>query len=139
SKKRQEYLDDLDDDLNVAKALSLSLKRGPDPAKRGKGAATGKRRENSVARADALAKSDILASSEAQSLIRQRAVALERMDEVRQAAVLFHLGKDKTGVVATEPQHSDHSSMRLWDLGALPNASEREYCEIFESYKVRKG
>ncbi|KAJ2788717.1 hypothetical protein GGI18_002796 [Coemansia linderi] len=139
SKKRQEYLDDLDDDLNVAKALSLSLKRGPDPAKRGKGAATGKRRENSVTRADALAKSDILASSEAQSLIRQRAVALERMDEVRQAAVLFHLGKDKTGVVATEPQHSDHSSMRLWDLGALPNASEREYCEIFESYKVRKG
>ncbi|KAJ1998909.1 hypothetical protein GGI06_006167, partial [Coemansia sp. S85] len=136
---RQEYLDDLDDDLNVAKALSLSLKRGPDPAKRGKGAATGKRRENSVARADALAKSDILASSEAQSLIRQRAVALERMDEVRQAAVLFHLGKDKTGVVETESQHSDHSSMRLWDLGALPSASEREYCEIFESYKVRKG
>ncbi|KAJ2491672.1 hypothetical protein IWW37_002122 [Coemansia sp. RSA 2050] len=138
SKKRQEFLDDLDDDLNIAKTLSLSLKRGLDPVKRGKGVATGKRRENLVARADALAKSDILASREAQNFIRQRAVALERMDEERQAADLLCLNKGKTGVIETESQRSDHSPMRLWDLGALPDASELEYCEIFENYKVRK-
>ncbi|KAJ2059226.1 hypothetical protein GGI17_004535 [Coemansia sp. S146] len=135
SKKRQEFLDDLDDELNVAKALSLSLKRGPDPAKSGKGVGA-KRRDTPAARADALAKSDILASSEAQSLIRQRAAALEKMDEEREAASLLRVHKNKTAIVDTEPQRSDDTPLRLWDMGALPGASGHEYCEIFENYKV---
>ncbi|KAJ2822388.1 hypothetical protein FBU31_004609 [Coemansia sp. 'formosensis'] len=137
SKKQQEFLDDLDDDLNVAKALSLSLKRGPDPAKGGKGVAV-KRRDNPAARADALAKSDILASSEAQSLIRQRAAALERMDEERLAVGLMRAHKGKTALVDAESQRSDDTPLQLWGMGALPGASGREYCEIFENYKVRK-
>ncbi|KAJ2873081.1 hypothetical protein GGH93_003516 [Coemansia aciculifera] len=135
SKKRQEFLDDLDDELNVAKALSLSLKRGPDPAKSGKGVGA-KRRDTSAARANALAKSDILASSEAQSLIRQRAAALEKMDEEWDAASLLRVHKNKTAIVDSESQRSDDTSLRLWDMGALSGASGREYCEIFENYKV---
>ncbi|KAJ2872089.1 hypothetical protein H4R27_006683, partial [Coemansia aciculifera] len=135
--KRQEFLDDLDDELNVAKALFLSLKRGPDPAKSGKGVGA-KRRDTPAARANALAKSDILASSEAQSLIRQRAAALEKMDEEWEAAGLLRVHKNKTAIVDSESQRSDDTSLRLWDMGALPGASGREYCEIFENYKVRK-
>ncbi|KAJ2049849.1 hypothetical protein GGH13_008857 [Coemansia sp. S155-1] len=136
SKKQQEFLDDLDDELNVAKALSLSLKRGPDPAKIGKGAGA-KRRDTPAARADALAKSDILASSEAQSLIRQRAAALEKMDEEREAAGLLRIHKNKAAIIDPESQRSDDTPLRLWDMGALSDASGREYCEIFENYKVR--
>ncbi|KAJ2028570.1 hypothetical protein H4S03_007792 [Coemansia sp. S3946] len=135
SKKQQEFLDDLDDELNVAKALSLSLKRGPDPAKSGKGAGA-KRRDTPAARADALAKSDILASSEAQSLIRQRAAALEKMDEEREAAGLLRIHKNKAAIIDPESQRSDDTPLRLWDMGALSDASGREYCEIFENYKA---
>ncbi|KAJ2079205.1 hypothetical protein GGI09_007946, partial [Coemansia sp. S100] len=125
SKKQQEFLDDLDDELNVAKAMSLSLKRGPDPAKSSKGAGA-KRRDTPAARADALAKSDILASSEAQSLIRQRAAALEKMDEEREAAGLLRIHKNKTTIIDSESQQrSDDTPLRLWDMGALSDASGR--------------
>ncbi|KAJ2890768.1 hypothetical protein IWW38_003952 [Coemansia aciculifera] len=151
--KQQEFLDDLDEDLNVAKAMSLSLKRGPDPAtaKSAKGAVA-KRRDNSAAgRAEALEKSDILACSEAQSFIQQRAVALGKMDEEHLASVLAK-SKGKTAVgVRAKSAHSPGSAtsppppplpppplLRLWDMGALPDATGREYCEIFENYKVRK-
>ncbi|KAJ2241170.1 hypothetical protein GGI13_007432, partial [Coemansia sp. RSA 455] len=96
-----------------------------------------KRRDTPAARADALAKSDILASSEAQSLIRQRAAALEKMDEEREAAGLLRIHKNKAAIVDSESQQrSDDTPLRLWDMGALSDASGREYCEIFENYKA---
>ncbi|KAJ2747041.1 5'-flap endonuclease [Coemansia sp. BCRC 34301] len=140
SKKQQAFLDDLDDDLNVAKAMSLSLKRGPDPAANGGKGAAAKRRDNSSGRADALAKSDILACSEAQSFIQQRAAVLEKMDEENPPiASLLYPRTGKAVAVFDNSKLSDSTTPpRLWDMGALPTATGREYCEIFESYKVRK-
>ncbi|KAJ1821883.1 hypothetical protein LPJ56_003163, partial [Coemansia sp. RSA 2599] len=74
---RQDVLDELDDDLNEAKALSLSLKRGPEKLT---GKSAQKRRDAGPRSADALASSDILSSKDAQSFIRHRALELERID-----------------------------------------------------------
>ncbi|KAJ1794073.1 hypothetical protein LPJ59_004612, partial [Coemansia sp. RSA 2399] len=83
--RKREFLDELDDDLNEAKALSLSLVRtseyGLDSADIPKNGGA-KRRGVAGAKAEgALAVSEILASEEAQSYIRQRAAALAHMDE----------------------------------------------------------
>ncbi|KAJ2588557.1 hypothetical protein H4R99_007760, partial [Coemansia sp. RSA 1722] len=77
-KKQQSVLDELDDDLNEAKALSLSLKRRSDqlpskPAQR--------RRDTGPKYVDLLASSDVLSSQDAQSFIRHRALELERIDK----------------------------------------------------------
>ncbi|KAJ2499347.1 hypothetical protein GGH96_003573 [Coemansia sp. RSA 1972] len=82
-KKRQEVLDEFDDELNEAKALSLSLTRTPDATKLSK--TPPKRRGAHTTPREMLNRSDILASEEAQSYIRQRAAALERMDAERQS------------------------------------------------------
>ncbi|KAJ1997779.1 hypothetical protein H4R26_005703, partial [Coemansia thaxteri] len=138
NKRQQEFLDELDEELNEAKALSLSLQRGPDLPKRDKSAV--RRREKSAKGTDVLAKSDILASAEAQSLIRQRAIALERIDEERQAvADLRRADKGRAVVGGGADQALVDGALRLWDMGALSEASGREYCAIFESYKVCKN
>ncbi|KAJ2447957.1 hypothetical protein GGF42_005280 [Coemansia sp. RSA 2424] len=118
--------------------MSLSLKRGPDPAaKSGRGVGA-KRRDNSAGRAEDMAKSDILACSEAQSFIQQRAAALEKMDDEHLAtASLLRVQKGKAPAAYAKSTFSGNTtSLRLWDMGALPDASGREYCEIFENYKV---
>ncbi|KAJ1938157.1 5'-flap endonuclease, partial [Kickxella alabastrina] len=140
-KRRQEFLDELDGDLNEAKALSLSLKRGPDldlakPA--------GKRRDTVAKSAAALmAKSDILASEDAQHFIRHRAVALEKMDEEHQIRIFDSLAYSaySDGDSAAESQQRQRQQsaggVRLWDLGSHECGPDGfNYCPIFENYKM---
>ncbi|KAJ2784931.1 hypothetical protein H4R18_000856 [Coemansia javaensis] len=123
-KKAQAALDELDDDLNEAKALSLSLTR--EPRAEAVRAPTGRRA------AELLARSDILAGEEAQSYIRQRAMALERMDEERAARAGGHgPTREARGDAA------GGGGGELWAMGSQVDAPYRPYCPMFEGYRVR--
>ncbi|KAI8325259.1 hypothetical protein GQ54DRAFT_295516 [Martensiomyces pterosporus] len=134
-KRQQEFLDELDDELNEAKALSLSLKRGPEPLRRGKPPA--KRKRASSEAAALLERSDILSCTEAQSYIRQRAMALERMDETNQTC------EGCTGDMMHYSSHPEEKQpttegVYLWNASATGTPAS-DYCPIFEMYKVGKG
>ncbi|KAJ2710708.1 hypothetical protein H4R19_003618 [Coemansia spiralis] len=120
SKKQQEVLDELDDDLCEAKALSLSLTRGPAPPLR-------MSRERPKAAAGQLERSDILACGEAQSYIRQRSVALERMDEENAARA----GTAPSRRSARPPPAESRAT--LWALGAQESATLHMYRAIIDA------
>ncbi|KAJ2645767.1 hypothetical protein IWW40_005871 [Coemansia sp. RSA 1250] len=121
-KKRQEVLDEFDDDLNEGKALSLSLLRNSDiePHKK----TTAKRRNGRGA--ECLDRSDILPCKEAQDYIRQRASALEQMDS---SAIQSSFPSSDDCKLQPEPS--------LWNIGSLNSISRELYCPIFENYKIR--
>ncbi|KAJ2770226.1 hypothetical protein IWQ57_002758 [Coemansia nantahalensis] len=121
SKKRQEVLDELDDDLCEAKALSLSLTRGSAQHCR-------KSKERPRGAAEQLERSDILASGEAQSYIRQRSVALELMDKENAASASAAPSRGSSG--ARTEQHA-----ALWTLGSQESGPRDMYCPMFDAYK----
>ncbi|KAJ2805345.1 5'-flap endonuclease [Coemansia guatemalensis] len=133
-KKRQEVLDEMDDDLNEAKALSLSLRHGPDPELSKHRKSNSRRKEARSKAAELLNRSDILASKEAQSYIRQRAVALRYMDERRETtAKNVEESANDDLIRATSPPIT---GSELWRMGSLDRMPDRSYCSIFENYKV---
>ncbi|KAJ2160582.1 hypothetical protein GGH19_001953 [Coemansia sp. RSA 1807] len=132
-KKRQEVLDEFDDELNEAKALSLSLTRTPDATKISK--PPPKRRGAHTTPRELLNRSDILASEEAQSYIRQRAAALERMDAERQSIRQGYSEQAAACAVGASESQPTHSS-NLWKIGSQDSAPDNMYCPLFENYKL---
>ncbi|KAJ2077929.1 hypothetical protein H4R24_004814 [Coemansia sp. RSA 988] len=137
-KKRQEVLDEMDNDLNEAKALSLSLRHGPDPDLPKHRNQISRQKGSRSKATELLSRSDILASKEAQSYIRQRAIALRYMDEdmsgKRETATQDmeeHGNATPTGAVS--PPQTDSE---LWRMGSQNNIPDRSYCSIFKEYKV---
>ncbi|KAJ1989261.1 hypothetical protein GGI25_004803 [Coemansia spiralis] len=143
-KRKQEFLDELDDDLNEAKALSLSLKRASstdeifeDRSRSSGNSRHAKRRgAGGVKEENLLAKSDILASEEAQQYIRQRAVALACMDEETMSNNSFEFRESpvSTGLCSSA---AESPGLKLWQLGSLSKPAGNECCPIFEKYKMR--
>ncbi|KAJ2726575.1 5'-flap endonuclease [Coemansia sp. Benny D115] len=142
-RRREEFLDEIDDDLNEAKALSLSLKRGPDSSADEYQQAGVKRRSRSAKSTEELTRSDILASKEAQNYIRQRAVALEKMDAGRFGPTHSSGQEIHTGACSTDEDSNAQSpdSRRLWSLGSRAKCASDsdcyEYCPIFDNYNSR--
>ncbi|KAJ1936265.1 hypothetical protein FBU59_005107, partial [Linderina macrospora] len=125
TKKQQEFLDELDEDMSAAKALSLSLKRSRPGSSQLEDSA--KKRGSKSKRAAMMERSDILACSDAQGYIRERAAALAYMDE-------------ELGIVPPKPAESprettSHNAGELWSLAASMT-SDHEDCPIFKAYNV---
>ncbi|KAJ1951910.1 hypothetical protein EC988_003839, partial [Linderina pennispora] len=123
TKKQQEFMDELDEDLIAAKALSLSLKRNISDSVVSEYPA--KKRESKDKKVARLERSDILACADAQDYIRQRAVALAYLDE-------------ELGIVSPRPAESPRKttskeSSGLWGLSASMT-SDHEDCPIFRAY-----
>ncbi|KAJ2543252.1 hypothetical protein GGF49_002237 [Coemansia sp. RSA 1853] len=132
-KKRQEVIDEFDDELNEAKALSLSLTRTTDATRFGK--TPSKRRGAHTAPRELLNRSDILASEEAQSYIRQRAAALERMDAERQS-IRQGYSEQAAACEVDASELQPAFSSNLWKIGSQDSAPDNMYCPLFENYKL---
>ncbi|KAJ2865803.1 hypothetical protein FB639_005075, partial [Coemansia asiatica] len=145
-KLQQDVLDELGDDLNEAKALSLSLKRGPDQLL--SKSVQQRRRDAGSKSVDTFGSSDILSSKDAQSLIRHRALELERIDKEVYERIPYTL-------MSSQPQSSKNDAdvessrlhaaskeeeTQLWSLASLESDgisdSRFSYCPMFENFKV---
>ncbi|KAJ2707765.1 hypothetical protein FB645_000538 [Coemansia sp. IMI 203386] len=140
-KKQQSVLDELDDDLNEAKALSLSLKRRSDqlpskPAQR--------RRDTGPKSVDLLASSDVLSSQDAQSFIRHRALELERIDkelyERDSYAASQPYSVESVETVDSRLHVAPEDAVQLWNLASLDSENAIDgrsiCCPMFENFKM---
>ncbi|PIA18173.1 hypothetical protein COEREDRAFT_96315 [Coemansia reversa NRRL 1564] len=133
-KKRQEALDEMDDDLNEAKALSLSLRHGSELELSKQRRVNSKRKDARSKATELLSRSDILASKEAQSYIRQRAVAFRYMDEKRETATRCVEKFDSDASIG--PASVLPTDSELWRMASQDKMPERRYCSIFEGYHM---